>query len=385
MRKMDIVYVLGTFPMDFENPKGGVESSTINLIKGLNLIDNLTLNFYLIVPRYNSNILNAPKNVKIINVKTKLSFKFYGLPLIGITKRIECIIKEINPDIVHVQGILSFYNPQKGSLLTIHGIPFIDSALNKFSLVNKLKISILKNIFYRNVNKYSDILLISTYLYNSILKDKLKNKKYHYVPNSINVPKCITPSEKGRKKLILFVSAIIRPLKNIETVLKIGDELKKNGIDFEIRIAGGFVNNEYEEKIKFYVDNLNLKENIKFLGYLSQYELNKHFLEVHLNILMSYQEVCPMSILEAQSYGIPSVTSFVGGIPDLIINGFNGYMFHPNDYENSSKLIFDIWKNRSKLALLSSNCLKVSLEYDNFEVAKTHNLLYKKILRLKSC
>lgn len=60
-----------------------------------------------------------------------------------------------------------------------------------------------------------------------------------------------------------------------------------------------------------------------------------------LHLLPSYQEGLPMSILESMSYGVPNLTSNVGGIPQVLRDGENGMMVDPGNVDCMvEKLIF---------------------------------------------
>lgn len=57
--------------------------------------------------------------------------------------------------------------------------------------------------------------------------------------------------------------------------------------------------------LKNLVDNLNLNNNIQFLGYLSSPEIL--YKNISLNIFPSISEALPMVLCETKAYGIPSI------------------------------------------------------------------------------
>ena len=65
-------------------------------------------------------------------------------------------------------------------------------------------------------------------------------------------------------------------------------------------------------------------------------------------ILPSISEGSPNVILEAMSVGVPVVASNVGGIPEIINNGKNGYMFNFDDFNGFSDAAIELIRNNKK-------------------------------------
>ena len=72
---------------------------------------------------------------------------------------------------------------------------------------------------------------------------------------------------------------------------------------------------------------------VSFPGWLGEKEKNACLLESAVFLLPSYTEAMPMSILEAMGFGLPVVSTRVGGIPKLVEDGYNGLLYAPGDVE----------------------------------------------------
>lgn len=67
-------------------------------------------------------------------------------------------------------------------------------------------------------------------------------------------------------------------------------------------------------------------------------------------VLPSYKEGLPISILEAMSYSLPVISTRVGGIPEIIMNGKNGLLINPGDKEALYESIIKL-KNSEELRI----------------------------------
>ncbi len=99
------------------------------------------------------------------------------------------------------------------------------------------------------------------------------------------------------------------------------------------------------------------------------YEKNQSTIYEDTDILVmtSQFENCPMTILEAASYGIPCVVPNVGGIPEIVNNGRNGVIYNGRDINDVITSIQSLVKD---YPLFSHNAYEESLKY-SFESIKS--------------
>lgn len=72
-------------------------------------------------------------------------------------------------------------------------------------------------------------------------------------------------------------------------------------------------------------------QQVKLLGWVRAAEKDKALQQANLFLLPSYQEGFPVAVLEAMSYGLPVISTPVGGIPELVIDGETGFLISPGD------------------------------------------------------
>ena len=99
-----------------------------------------------------------------------------------------------------------------------------------------------------------------------------------------------------------------------------------------LRIVGDGV---LREALKAGAEKLNLSQHVHFLGNKSFTEVQNEYRQSDVFVLSSDQEGCPNVLLEAMSFGVPSIATSVGAVPEIITNGENGLIVPRRD---SSKL-----------------------------------------------
>lgn len=92
-----------------------------------------------------------------------------------------------------------------------------------------------------------------------------------------------------------------------------------------------FAGNGDVEKGRRLAENLGIAEKTLFLGWVTGKEKERVFSEATMFCLPSYAEGFPMAVLDAWSYGLPVITTPVGGIPDVARDGENMLLFDPGD------------------------------------------------------
>ena len=95
------------------------------------------------------------------------------------------------------------------------------------------------------------------------------------------------------------------------------------------------------------VESLNLTKHITFLGWVNSEQRDALLAKVNVFVLPSYNEGLPMALLEAMSWGLPVITTPVGGIPELVTSGKNGLLVNPGDIQQLAEAIQSLIENES--------------------------------------
>lgn len=94
-----------------------------------------------------------------------------------------------------------------------------------------------------------------------------------------------------------------------------------------------------EQAIKKLIKEKGIEKNVLFPGWVRGEEKDKWLRNADIFFLPSYNEGMPMSILDAMGYGLPIVSTNVGGIPKCVDDEISGYLSNPGAVNKMSKNI----------------------------------------------
>lgn len=125
----------------------------------------------------------------------------------------------------------------------------------------------------------------------------------------------------------------------LEAFAKIAAEYK----DWKVVFAG---NGQIDAAKKLQSSLCISEDQVLYLGWVTGAEKERAFQEASIYCLPSWGEGFPMGVLDAWAYGIPVVTTPVGGIPDIITNGENGFVYDVNDIDKLAEYLVLLMNSR---------------------------------------
>lgn len=158
-------------------------------------------------------------------------------------------------------------------------------------------------------------------------------------------------------------------------------EVKKKISDVKFILAGA--GSEADEKaIKRLVDEKGITENVIFPGWVSGAKKDQLLREADVFFLPSYNEGMPMSVLDAMGYGLPIVSTNVGGIPKIVHDRENGCCCEPGDVHSFSKGITNILKEKNKREFAMQESINiVKSDYSLEKHLRCIGSLYERFLK----
>jgi colanic acid/amylovoran biosynthesis glycosyltransferase len=101
-------------------------------------------------------------------------------------------------------------------------------------------------------------------------------------------------------------------------------------IDFELILAG---DGEMRAEVELQIAKYHLQQKVKITGWISSDEVRKHILSSQVLVLPSFAEGLPVVIMEAMSLRRPVISTYIAGIPELLIHRENGWLCVAGDVE----------------------------------------------------
>jgi len=117
---------------------------------------------------------------------------------------------------------------------------------------------------------------------------------------------------------------------------------------------------------------------IKFLG--KQEQMGDILPIADLFLLTSEYESFGLAALEAMAASVPVISTNAGGLPEININGFSGYMSNVGDVEDMSKNALLILKDNATLQQFKSNALAQAKKFGIENIVPLYEALYKKVI-----
>lgn len=394
----------------------GVSVALDNVISNLNKRHR----FLVFAPKYPK--MERERNYKNVNIYRQFSFPLPSYHFVRLT--VPNILKsqkeftKFKPDIVHIHGpgplgLLGVYLAKRYKIPlvgTYHGIlaDFLTYVslyrLTKFDLFterlrnnfprffqligkrkpspdNKAKEKLpqriiwqLLNVFYNNC----DLVLAPSKAIVTELKNRGIKTDVRAISNGINLKQFKPKKSYSEKPRKLIHVGRLGYEKNIDVIIHSMPKIIKHYPDVTLDIFGdGPARINLENLTK----ELKLTRFVKFHGFFPYERLNSAYLAHDVFITASTIETQGLVILEAMASGLPIIGVRKYAIPDLVINGKNGYVVAPFNIKQMANAIIKLLNNPKLCSKMGMNGVLFARKHELHYVLKKLENEYNKISR----
>ena len=182
-------------------------------------------------------------------------------------------------------------------------------------------------------------------------KEKGVNTKFEIVPGGFD-SELFKPKAETEKIYDLILIGRLSDVKRVDRFLRAIQLAQKEIPSLNAVIVGDGPN---MESLQCLAKKLGIEKDIHFVGW--QNNVHQWLQQSKCFVLTSDSEGLSQALIQALMTGLPSVTSDVGDLGDLLIDDFNGYLVKNLNIENFSTAFIDIFKTTENFQLLSHNAV----------------------------
>ena len=265
-------------------------------------------------------------------------------------------IRKIHPELVHVQSLVSGMPALFSKKLL--GIPYAVWGQGSDVYLPKGYIRLTSRMVVKNADSAI-----------ALTKDMQKAMQNIYsrdiaiVPNGINMADLSAEpcrkDEKDPKKRVLYVGRL-SPVKGVQYLIRAMKQVNDTIPDARLIIIG---NGRERGMLEALSAELGIQEYVQFRGEVPHESVLSFMQQADVFVLPSLSEGFPMVIVEALACGLPVVGSRVGGMPEIITDGINGYLVEAKDVGAIAEKI---------LLLLQDEKLRKKMSDNNKELVKKY-------------
>ncbi|WP_236595998.1 glycosyltransferase family 4 protein [Paenibacillus sp. EPM92] len=315
------------------------------------------------------------------------------------------VIKAVNPDIIHIfgteyphtlammnvcpvdrtvvsiQGLVSVYSRHYISNLSFFMQPnsrIIKNYLRKKMILRQQKRFEIRGLFeVEALKKAKHVIGRTTWDY-ACTKQINKNVNYYFCNETLRgefykhkwtIDNC--------ERFSIFVSQGVYPIKGLHIILQALSEILKFYPQAHLYIAGADITKgksltdrvgiSYGQYIRELIEELQLIKHITFTGELNEKAMCMQFLKAHVFVSASSIENSPNSLGEAMILGVPSVSSCVGGVQDMLSHKEEGYLYPFDESYMLAHYVCEVFSNDEISLKLSERATKRALTTHNRE------------------
>lgn len=340
------------------------------------------------------------------------------IPSTELVKQIQGIINKVTPDIIHIWGTetcisnaVSKCSPNIPKVIFIQGLlgvhrRYLGGYFNRKTyaeyykgvpLEGKLRAWLRTELFIRQSEIEKDTLIncgnviidsdfseayckfVSPEIncYFRVLEPNAVFRNYRWSLDKVKRHQIFTvfagSAEKGVQHLLFAVGMLKRKYPDIKVLIP-----GSYNLSTEHKLIPGKANT-YETILTNIIRKLEIDENVFFTGRLSTKEMAQQISNSHIFVNPSCMEVHALSLREAMSMGVPSITSLCGSTGSYVKHEMNGFVYRYEEYEVLAYYIDRLFSDNALSERISRNALDAASDYQS-EKRVTLREVYKMVL-----
>jgi len=234
------------------------------------------------------------------------------------------------------------------------------------------------------VMRSSSFITASSQYENNLISENydIDKKKINQITPGVDRKVFVLDENIKRENILLSIGRIQEQKRQLD-VLKFLDNFRKIDSNFLCYFVGGpsgKSGDDYLIQLKDNVKELNLESNTEFLGNLTQIKIKELMNRSKLLIHTSHFETFGLVAIEANTMGVPVLTTNQGPLSEIIENNVNGYLTEGLINSQVNNFVKNLLNDDKQFQKFQMNCHEKSKKYDWKSTAKELENLYNSAL-----
>ena len=281
-----------------------------------------------------------------------------------------------------IASLAARYRRKKPFLLTEHGLYHKEREMEirKTNLVRGYQ----RDMWTKMYNRLSQICYTRADYITALFEENRQKQlemgapqdRTEVIPNGIDVERFTLEREPREGFHVGLVGRVV-PIKDIKTFIAACKIVADRVPEARFHCIGPTDEDpDYYEDCRLLVENLKLKEVFNFTG---RQDVREYYKFIDVLVLTSVREAQPLVILEAYCSGIPSVSTAVGNVPELL-NYDERFLSPPKNSSKIAEGILTVYNNPEEMKKLGEkNKQKVLNFYDKKDLHSKFRRIYEKM------
>ena len=295
------------------------------------------------------------------------------------------IIRSYRPDVIHAHNLFFRTTETVAVLKMIFNIPLITTLhLGKAEGASKF-LSMLVRIYEMTIGRFivhqSDhIITVSQAVAEHAQRINHRIDHLTVIPNGVDTDTFFAgQGNNPESQVILFVARMVSN-KGPETMIRAATLVLRKHPHVKFMMVG---DGPLRGRLQKYSEKSGMEQSIQFTGL--RYDVPELMRQADIFVRPSTSEGMPLTVLEAMASNLPVIATPVGGTPELIKDGINGYLIPVDDHIALANSIIKLLDNPlSGVNMGQKGREMVEIDYTWESIAKKTEQVYIEEVRRKN-